>query len=71
MSISQRLCEVRDQEYGGSQKLMAEVWKMHQPTLSRWINSERTPDSAWYDFLAEKLGTSVGEVHELCMVIPQ
>lgn len=66
MSISRKLCEVRDREFGGNQKLMAEAWSIHEPTLSRWINSKRIPEGAWYDYLAERLGTSVDEVHKLC-----
>ena len=66
MGISQRLCEVRDQEFGGKQLAMAETWGIPQPTLSRWLRRTNIPDASWYDFLAGKLGLSIGEVHELC-----
>lgn len=66
MGISQRLCEVRDREFGGSQKDMAKTWQCSEPQLSRWMKSRTIPDAISYDFLAEKLQTSVTEIHELC-----
>lgn len=66
MGISQRLCEVRDGRYGGSQKAMAEGWGMHESTLSRWLNRHRVPEGTWYDFLADKLGLGIEDVHRLC-----
>ena len=68
MGISQRLCEVRDRDYGGEQKAMAEAWTIHESTLSRWIRHERVPISTWYDFLARKLGISIEEVHAACQI---
>ena len=68
MGISQRLCEVRDRVYGGEQKAMAEAWAIHESTLSRWINGERIPTSATYDFLQRKLGISLAEVHAACQI---
>jgi len=65
--ISQRLCEVRDQEFGGLQYAMARQWGIHQSTLSRWLRGT-VPDPAWYDFLAGKLGISIAEVHEACQI---
>lgn len=67
MSISQLLCEVRDRDYGGEQKLMAEQWGIYESTLSRWIRRSRIPDPAWYGFLADKLRLSIIEIHELCL----
>jgi len=66
MGISQRLCEVRDQQFGGNQKAMWKAWDINPSTLNRWLNADRIPDAAAYDFLAGKLGLSIGEVHELC-----
>ena len=66
MGISQRLCEVRDREFGGSQKTMANAWECSESQLSRWMKSRTVPDAISYDFLAGKLALSVGEVHELC-----
>ena len=66
MGISQRLCEVRDRDYGGEQKAMAESWGLQAPTLSRWMRRERVPTAIWYSFLAARLGISVSDVHELC-----
>ena len=66
MSISQKLCEVRDRDYGGKNYVMARAWDIHESTLSRWTRGERTPEAAWYDFLAERLDLSVSEIHELC-----
>ena len=66
MSISQKLCEVRDRDFGGKQFLMAREWVMHQGTLSRWLRADHVPDATWYSFLAKKLGLSIGEIHELC-----
>ncbi|KKL07734.1 hypothetical protein LCGC14_2583010, partial [marine sediment metagenome] len=48
MGISQRLCEVRDRDYGGEQKLMAADWGIHESKLSRWITSERIPTHTSY-----------------------
>ena len=66
MGISRRLCEVRDREFGRSQKAMWKAWDINPSTLNRWLHGT-IPDAAWYDLLAEKLGLSIGEVHELCM----
>jgi transcriptional regulator with XRE-family HTH domain len=66
MSISQKLREVRDREFGGQQYPMARAWNMHQSTLSRWLRGQRIPDATEYDFLADRLGLSVQEIHELC-----
>ncbi|KKM83456.1 hypothetical protein LCGC14_1309160 [marine sediment metagenome] len=68
MSISQRLREVRDRDYGGEQKIMAADWAIHESKLSRWITSERIPTHNSYDFLAGKLGISIAEVHESCQI---
>jgi hypothetical protein len=67
MSISQLLCEVRDRDFGGEQKAMAEAWGIYQSTLSRWIRRDRVPDPTWYSFLAGKFGISISEIYELCM----
>ncbi len=68
MSISQLLCEVRDRDYGGEQKAMAEAWAVHESTLSRWIRQERIPTSTWYNYLARKLGISIAEMHAACQI---
>jgi hypothetical protein len=67
LSISQKLREVRDREFGGQQYAMARAWNMHQSTLSRWLRGDRIPDATEYDFLAQRLGLEVAEVHRLCM----
>ncbi len=68
MSISQMLCEVRDRDYGGEQKVMAAAWAIHESTLSRWVRQERIPTHTSYDFLAGKLGISIAEVHAACQI---
>ena len=68
MSISQMLCEVRDRDYGGEQKLMARAWGVTEPTLSRWIRRERIPSSISYDFLAARLGVSLADIHRACQI---
>ncbi len=68
MGISQRLCEVRDRDYGGIQKAMWKAWDLNPSTLSRWLSGERIPDPTWYGFLASKLRLSIGEVHEACQI---
>ncbi|KKN75267.1 hypothetical protein LCGC14_0382660 [marine sediment metagenome] len=67
-SISQRLCEVRDQEFGGSEKKMWKAWDVNPSTLNRWLNGERVPDATSYDLLARKLGISIEEVHAACQI---
>lgn len=67
-SISQQLCEVLEGEFEGSQKAMWKAWDLNPSTLHRWLHRERIPDSTWYDFLADKLGTSVAEVHKACRI---
>ena len=68
MSISQRLCEVRDREFEGSEKKMWKAWDANPSTLNRWLNGERVPDATSYDFLADKLDISIAEVHEACQI---
>jgi len=68
MGISQRLCEVRDREFGGKQKAMWRAWDINPSTLNRWLNADRIPDPISYDFLAAKLGLSIGDIHELCQI---
>ena len=67
-SVSQRLCEVRDRDYGRLQYMMARDWGIHQSTLSRWLRAESIPDPTWYDFLARKLGISIEEMHAACQI---
>lgn len=67
MGISQRLCQIKDRDFGGKQLTMALDWDLNQSTLSRWLARDRIPEAIWYDFLAEKLGTTVEDVHRLCM----
>jgi len=66
MGISQRLREVLHERYDGNQKAMAEAWELGESTLSRWLNRRRVPDPDSYDFLCERLGETVTEVHHLC-----
>ncbi len=68
MSISQWLCEVRDREFGGSEKAMWKAWDVNPSTLNRWLRQERVPDATSYDFLAGKLGIPVAEIHEACQI---
>ena len=68
MGISQRLCEVRDRKFGGSEKKMWKDWDVNPSTLNRWLHGERVPDATSYDFLAGKLGLSIEEVHEACQI---
>jgi len=68
MSISQMLCGVCDQEFGGVEKAMWKAWDLNPSTLNRWLHGSRVPDATWYDFLAGKLGISIAEVHAACQI---
>ena len=67
MDISEKLGEVRDKHFEGSQKLMWKAWDINPSTLNRWLNRERVPGPDWYEFLSARLGVSLIEVHEMCI----
>ena len=72
LSISQRLCEVRDKEFDGVGGRMALGWQMYQATLARWIapdpSRRQIPDATWYDFLSQKLGEEINVIHRRCQI---